>query len=727
MQNFVVARKRLKRVARKGTRRYRFPKGMSNSKRLRNPGKSAAVCLVLGALVWLVFAQTLGFEFTNCDDQTYVTENPKVTSGLTVHGVIWAFTHTVSNNWHPLTVLSHMLDCTLYDLNASGHHFTNVFLHTLVVVLLFLVLSNMTGAFWQSAFVAAVFAIHPLRVESVAWISERKDVLSGIFFMLTLGAYTRYVRVPSPRCYILVIILFALGLMAKPMLVTLPFLLLLLDYWPLKRLTGSRSISRKPKRDSNKQSNSRNLYILVREKIPLFILSAASCVATIIAQRTGIVPTETLSMSSRIGNGFISVMTYVRQMIWPSGLAVLYPFPNLAVSPWQIIASISVVLATSAIAFGVRKNHPYIVVGWLWFLGMLVPVSGVVQVGLQSHADRYTYLPQIGLYILGTWTLADLLASWQRRQIILATTAVVMLAVLTSFAYVQASSWRDSITLWTRDLAVTSTNSAAEDAICSALLHAGRVDEATVHAENEVAIDPDSAQAHTSLGTALLLKRQLDDALGHFEKAVQLRPRDAEAQIGLGNVLLKKGEVAEAVAHYEKAAELDPNSPTKHYNLALALLMQGQSIEAADHLKRALDIQPNYPDADYFLGIVLFRQNRAADAVVHWQRTLKLQPQNWNAASMLAWVFATSRNDSIRDGAKAVGLAESAVKSSRSKDPTVFRALAAAYAETGRFSAAVDAAQEAVRLATGQGNSALVNSLESEIALYQAQTPVRED
>jgi len=699
---------------------------MSKNKSLSSPWKAVFVCAVLTTLTWLTFAKTLGFEFTNCDDQVYVSENPDVIAGLTGHGLVWAFTQTVSGNWHPLTIISHMLDCTLYGLNPSGHHFTNVFLHTLVGLLVFLVLSNMSRTFWQSAFVAAVFAIHPLRVESVAWISERKDVLSGFFFILTLAAYTQYVRAPAFRRYALVLILFALGLMAKPMLVTVPFVLLLLDYWPLGRFTRSTPIDLRSK-GKRQRATAANVWTLVLEKVPLIVLSGASCIATILAQRTGIVPADRFSMLDRLGNAFISVVTYIRQMLWPSGLAVLYPFSTAAIPTWQIILSVAVVLIITAGAFILRKDRPYVFVGWFWFLGMLVPVSGIIQVGLQAHADRYTYLPQIGLYILIAWGLADLLASWRHRRTIFATASIIVLAALTASASVQTSYWHDSIRLWTRALAVTSRNSAAEDAICSAFLHAGQLDEAAAHARKEVAMQPNSPQAHTSLGTTLLLKRQPDEALDHFQQAVRLNPQYAEAQLGLGSALLRKGETAEAVTHYQQAVGLDPGSATKHYDLALALLMEGRAAEAADHLRVALNIQPAYPDADYFLGIISIQQEHVQDAITHWQRALKFQPRNWNAASMLAWVLATYRDDSVRDGARAVQLAETAVRASSSQDPTVFRALAAAYAEIGRFSAAVDAAQQGLHLANVQGNSVLVGKLEREISLYQTNTPVREN
>ena len=355
------------------------------------------VCLGLVAVTWAVFGQTLAHDFVNFDDHVYVYENPLVVRGLSTEGIIGAFTHTHARNWHPLTTISHMLDCQLYGLNAGGHHLTNVILHTISVLLLFLVLKQMTGALWQSAFVAALFAIHPLHVESVAWIAERKDVLSAVFFMLTLAAYARYARAPSAPRYLLVALLFACGLMSKPMLVTLPFVLLLLDYWPLGRLGGQKS-----------EVGSR-LRRLITEKIPLFALSALSCIATLLTQRQGPSAIDQLPFLWRLNNTFVSYVTYIWQMLWPARLAVFYPHPNDRLPLVEVTVAIAFLVGVSLLIIYLRRTKPYLVTGWFWYLGMLVPVIGLVQVGEQAHADRYTYLPQIGLYIMIAWTVGDLL------------------------------------------------------------------------------------------------------------------------------------------------------------------------------------------------------------------------------------------------------------------------------------------------------------------------------
>ena len=366
----------------------------------RNTYTVAAVCGFLLLAVALVFGQTVRHDFVNYDDNAYVYENPQVAGGLTAHGIAWAFTSFHVSNWHPLTWLSHMLDCQFYGLHAGGHHLTNVLLHAATAILLFLVLRRMTGDLWPSAFVAAVFAIHPLRAESVAWVAERKDVLSGLFFMLTLGAYAGYARRPfSLGRYLTVVLLFALGLMAKPMLVTLPFVLLLLDYWPLGRIG--------PHRRTGISSFRR----VVVEKIPLLALTAASCVATVIAQGTAVIAIDVIPLPSRIANALVSYVAYMGQLFYPAGLAVLYPHPEGGLPIWKVAASSLVLAGISAAALVWRRRFPYLFVGWFWYVGMLVPVIGLVQVGLHAMADRYTYLPQIGLCIAVTWGVAQLAAS----------------------------------------------------------------------------------------------------------------------------------------------------------------------------------------------------------------------------------------------------------------------------------------------------------------------------
>src|SRR5436189_426723 len=457
------------------------------------------VCLVLVAVTWAVFGQTLGHDFVNFDDHVYVYENPLVIRGLSMEGIIGAFTHTHARNWHPLTTLSHMLDCQLYGLNAGGHHLTNVILHTISVLLLFLVLKQMTGAFWQSAFVATLFAIHPLHVESVAWIAERKDVLSAVFFMLTLAAYARYARAPSAPRYLLVALLFAFGLMSKPMLVTLPFVLLLLDYWPLGRLGGQKS-----------EVGSR-LRRLITEKIMLFALSALSCIATLFAQGPSAI--DQLPFLWRLNNTFVSYVTYIWQMLWTARLAVFYPHPNNRFPLVQVTVGIAFFVGVSLLVIYLRRTMSYLVTGWFWYLGMLVPVIGLVQVGEQAHADRYTYLPHIGLFLVAVWLVADELAVREATAPYAVAAAGVIVVALASAAFVQASYWRNSETLWTHVIAVTSDNDLAHNNLGYLCTDRGELDSAISHFATAASIRSRKLDPHYNVGSAFV-EMNLADALG---------------------------------------------------------------------------------------------------------------------------------------------------------------------------------------------------------------------
>lgn len=605
----------------------------------RGRGIVITICVFLTATTWLVFGQTLGHDFINYDDPGYVYENSHITSGLSVNGIGWAFTNVHAGNWHPLTTLSHMLDCQLFDLSATGHHFTNVLFHTIVVLLLFYLLRQITGKLWPSAFVAGLFAIHPLRVESVAWISERKDVLSGIFFMLTLISYVRYVRHPSISRYGLLSILFVCGLMSKPMLVTVPIVLLLIDWWPLQRFINGKSIS-----------------ALIIEKIPLFILSMASAVVTLIAQRQSVGSTNQLPISLRIGNAIVSYLIYLWKTVWPTNLAPFYPHPETAIPLWITATSAALLMAITGVALVLRKRYPYVLTGWLWYVVMLVPVIGVIQVGWQARADRYTYLSEIGIYLAVTWATIDFVASWRHRRTLLSALATAVILLLASLARIQTSYWKDNETLWTHTIAVTQDNDVAQN----------------------------------NLGTVLFQHGQLDAALSHFELATRVRSGNAAAQDNLARVLRRKGRIAEAIAHCRKALDIEPDK-----------------IETRD-----------------MLGTMLFQQGDVEAAIAEWREVLKRQPDSY-AQNSLAWVLATYPDSSIRDGAKAVELARKALELSEGNSATLLRTLAAAYAESGRFSEAIETAQGAQRLAIAQENPQLANEFEREIAQYRKGLPLR--
>ena len=593
------------------------------------------VCIFLAAITWVVFGQTLHHEFINYDDSDYVFKNAQVARGLTLEGIGWAFTHFHSSNWHPLTWISHMLDCQIYGLNPAGHHLTNVLLQAATAILLFLVLRQMTGTFWRSAFVAAVFAIHPLHVESVAWVAERKDVLSGLFFMLTLGAYVRYARAPwSPLRYGLVVLLFALGLMCKPMLVTVPFVLLLLDYWPLNRFaTGQGQTGKRAQIPRH----------LILEKLPLLGLVLASCVITLFAQKQSMAPIARISLPSRLSNAVVSSADYLRQMFWPTDLAVLYPWEAARLRTQSIVTSLALLVGISVVVFVLRRRR-YFVTGWLWYFIMLGPVIGILQVGNQARADRYTYLPQIGLYLLVTWGAVELCSGLRYRRVLLASFSGVILAALVFAARVQASYWQDSETLWSHALACTTDNIIAEGNLGKACYDKGKKREAMVYFQNSLRIEPRQAPIHSSLGVFFLEMGQIDQSLAHLQQAVEIEPKFGDAHYNLGNTYLQMGQAREALSHYNSALEIDPNDTEALNNAAWVLATWPDALtrdgakavalaERADSLTRGAS-----PVISATLAAAYAEAGRFAEAVKAGQRALQL--------AMAAG--ETTRADSIR-------------------------------------------------------------------------------
>lgn len=736
------------------------PKTVRRPGRARTSALARATIFAIGAglavITWLIFGQTLAHQFVNYDDEFYVYENARVASGFSWDNIWWVFTNPVCSNWHPLTVISHMSDCQLYGLLPAGHHFTNVLFHSVAVILLFLVLRQMTGFLWRAAFVAAVFAIHPLHVESVAWISERKDVLSAVFFMSTLAAYIRYAHLLSLTSYGVVLLLFGLGLMAKPMLVTLPFLLLLLDWWPLRRFPSNLS----PKSDHGRRIvPGATIGRIFFEKIPLLFLSAASCLATVVAQQDIIYSLHRLSLTERLGNATVAAMTYLRQTALPIELSVFYPHPGHNLSITRIVAALMLLGIMSIAAFIVRRTHPYCLVGWGWFVGMLIPVIGIVQVGDQSHADRYTYLPQIGLIIAITWLVADISARLRDRTAILSAVAAVILVTFMWLSWKQTMIWHDSRSLWTHALAVTARNNAAHNALAAVAMRENHLDEAIFHAQKALEIYPDDADAHNqlgqalfregrradarrefqrvlstspnrprvhyNLGTLLLEAGELDDAIAAFREETRIQPKFIEAYNNLATALMRKGDLDEALAYFQKALEIDPHRPKVHYNMAVILRGTGERAKAVLHLQEELQIDPTNAAAHNDLGNAWIQEGRVNQAIDEWRKSLELQPANLNAQVNLAWTLATFPDSTIRNGAKAVELAERALQVSGETDPRLYQVLAAAYAENSQFDAALRTAERGVELALKQGNNTIVEALQSNAELYRASTPLR--
>jgi tetratricopeptide (TPR) repeat protein len=508
-----------------------------------------AVCGFLAVAVLVVFGRSLRNDFVNYDDNDYVYRNAHVSAGLTWEGLKWAVVSNCAANWHPLAWMSHMLDCQLYGQWAAGHHLTNLLLHAATAILLFLVLQRMTGALWPSACVAALFAIHPLRVESVAWVAERKDLLCGLFFVLLLAAYTAYAARPSWWRYALVLAMYGLGLLSKPMLVTVPLLLLLLDYWPLRRW-------------------GRGAW-LFWEKIPLLALAAGSATMTLRAQAqvAAIKGLAELPWSWRAGNALLSYVVYIKQMFYPLGLAVYYPHPARTITAWQTVGAALILLAISAAAVALVRSRPYLIVGWLWYLGMLVPVIGLVQVGAQAHADRYTYLPQIGLYLMLAWGAADLPLPNSWRRPLLASLAALVMVALMGCAWVQTGYWRDSETLWRHALDCTDRNDVAYNNLGLLQHDANKIDEAIACYCRAVEINPAYFLAWNNLGLNLLSQGKTAEAIDCFQNALTANPNYAESHNNLAVVLNRLGKEDEALAHLQAALAADPQHALARQNL----------------------------------------------------------------------------------------------------------------------------------------------------------------
>lgn len=568
-----------------------------------------ALGLGLVAAVLIVYAPALNLGFTNFDDSNYVLDNRYVRAGLTWSGTAWALTATHAGNWHPVTWLSHMTDVELYGLNPRGHHATSVLIHLANTLLLFALLSRMTGETLKSACVAGLFGVHPLHVESVAWIAERKDVLSTLFAMLTLLAYVRYVETRSRGRYLVMLVCFILGLAAKPMLVTLPFLLLLLDVWPLGR------ISRERVRD------------LVIEKAPLFACALASSIVTyVVQQNAGAVRAfDVLPVGRRLANAVVAYVSYIGLTIWPVHLAPLYPY-SPSEPLWRVAFAAALLIGLTCLAIRAGTRYGYVAVGWFWYLGMLVPVIGLVQVGSQPMADRYTYLPIVGLFIVIVWALPDLLQDVPARRYVFAAAAAGVVVVSIVLAHQQVRIWENSVDLWQHTLRVTVDNYRAHNSLADALVAAGKTDEAISQYQAALRINPDSVEAHTGIGAVLGPSGRQEDAIEHYRHALRVSPDDAIAHANLGAALAEQGKVAEGEAHLRAALETDPDLPLALGNLGVALARKGRTSEAIALFARVVELQPTDGAARRHLGAVLALEGRADEAIAQFETALRLDP-----------------------------------------------------------------------------------------------------
>lgn len=614
------------------------------------------VCFALIAVTAGVYWQVKNHPFIVCDDPVYITENPSIQQGITPASIAWAFTTMYANFWHPLTWLSHMLDVELFGLNPGGHHLMNVFFHVANTLLLFLVLQRMTKTLWQSAFVAALFALHPLHVESVAWASERKDVLSTLFWMLTMGAYVFYVEKGTLVRYLAVVSFFALGLMAKPMLVTLPFVLLLLDFWPLGRIYPVQSIqsahaetpssplpSRKQQKKHTKgttkktpqpksqqsvaHSPRRVLIALIMEKIPLLLLSAGASVVAYIAQQEGgaLGLASEYPLGARIGNALVSYTAYIWKMIWPVNLSVWYPHPGM-LPPWHVLGAACFLIVITGLALWNITRFPYVTVGWFWYIGTLVPVIGLVQVGGHGMADRYTYVPLIGLFVMIAWGIPDLFKKYPYRHQITVVTACFVITFLSIMTWQQLQLWKDDVTLFTHTLKHTKDNHIAEKALGIAFSRQGKWDEALRHLTRAYELYPHDKDLHLCLGNVYSSLDRSERAIAHYREALRIDPGFAKAYFNLGNVYAQMGKREDALISFSKAIELNPHDAEAFYNMGCVFFSLARFDKAISCFREAIRIRPAYAKAHNNLGSALLVQGKREEAIAHFQDALSIQP-----------------------------------------------------------------------------------------------------
>ena len=630
--------------------------------------------LILSTL--LVFWQVRNFDFVNYDDKVYVSENPHVLNGLNRSGIVWAFTRSYLGYWQPLTWLSLMANTQLFGPGPGWFHLVNVFLHLANTLLLFAVLRKMTAAIWPSAFVAALFALHPMHVESVAWISERKDVLSTLFWFLTMFAYVRYVEKPSIGRYITAIIFFALGLMSKPMLVTLPFVLLLLDYWPLSRVLNSKF----------------SILNSIVEKVPFFILAAVSGVVTFLTQKAGsiIYDTATIPLTDRAGNAFLSYARYMGKLFVPRNLAVFYPFDAGSFVFWQVMMSILLLIVISVLVVYFGRYKKYLPVGWFWFIGTLFPVIGFVMFTESSYADRFTYIPYIGLFIMLAWGLPELLSGWPYRKIVLGVAASMTLTALGVLAYRQVGVWNNSITLFSHALEVTQNNAVVHNYLGNSYFDFKRYQDAMKSCKQAVDLMPDYAEAHYNLGNAYSKLGRYQDAARAYKQAVKIKPDYVEAYNNLAVAYVNLGRLQDAVESCRQAVKIRPDFADAYNNLGNACLSIGRWQDAIENYKQAIRIKPNWAEAHYNLGAAYSKIGSFQDALEAYKRAIRINPALAEAHNSLgaACIDLGRYQESIEHLKQAIGIEPNYTDA--------YYNLGVAFNKLGRWPDAIDAFKQVI-------------------------------
>ena len=579
------------------------------------------VVILLFLVTFAAYLQIWRADFVNFDDEPYVTANPHVQSGLTLKEIPWAFNIGYQSNWHPLTWISHMADRQIFGPGPVGPHAVNLLLHMASTLLLLLVLRRMTGSLGESAFVAALFAVHPMHVESVAWVAERKDVLSTLFWLLTMWAYVRYSEVRNLKRYAVMLVSFACGLMSKPTLVTLPFVLLLLDYWPLGRWADASRHER---------------WLLVRQKLPLFAMAAASSVVTYLAQHRGgaIRTTTEVPLFSRIANVPMAYASYIVKMLWPANLAAFYPHP-VSVSLWQVLVALAFLAAVTVLVLRSARSRPYLAVGWLWYLAVLVPMIGLIQVGRQAMADRYTYVPFIGLFIMIAWGVTEGVRAWRHRRgtvghahtSFLTAVSLAVVVALAACTWQQTGYWRDGVRLWKHTVSVTTGNSLAHYNLGTAYARLGRYAEAIDACKEATHLDPAYADAYNNMGSAYVRLGRYAEAVEALKQAIRINPHDADAYFNLGADYVQLGEYAEAAEAYRQAIRLNPTDVDACYNLGNACGEMGRCSEAVESFKQAIRMKPDFALAHLHLGITHAGMGNKALAVDEYRTLKTLDPE----------------------------------------------------------------------------------------------------
>jgi len=653
--------------------------------------RGVLLAVLLAGITTLAYREARHFDFTNYDDADYITANPKVQQGLTGESVRWGLTTTYFSYWHPLTWWSHMLDVELFGLRAGGHHMTNVALHVLATLALFLSLTQMTRAMERSAFVAGLFALHPLHVESVAWIAERKDVLSTLFWFLTMWAHAAYARRPGKGRYLVALGLFLLGLMSKPMLVTVPAVLLLLDVWPLRRLNlfpppdgapGWKGWLRRV--DAGSSASLRRLLL---EKVPFLTLAVASSAITFIGvySTNRMLGTETVPIGLRLANVPISYVRYLAKMILPENMVVLYPMPE-GWAWWEVAgATLLLVAVTAGVWAGMRKS-PYLLVGWLWYLGTLVPTIGLIPVGWQSIADRYTYVPLVGIFIMVTWLVADRVPVWPQRRWVLGTASVLILAALAFGTQRQARHWQNNETLF----------------------------------QHAVNASTNNALAHYNLGLTFHMQQRWSDAVRHYQESIRMQPGKDKAYNNLGYIMNQLGQLDRATNILLQGLEVSPGNASLHLNLGISLKGLRQRDRAMAAFEESLRLNRDLTDARVQRAILLLEAGRAGDGMAELQEAVAREPDHAGACLQAAWVLATHPDDSMRDASRALEHATHVVTLTGGQDPASLLALAAARAAAGDFPGALEAADQSAALARDMGRGPFARKALEFKAAYEA-------